>query len=291
MGFFDNILQINNSFLLIGLIIVAITCIYLLYTNLTKSGDTTALKTTIMNLIQQNKKRDEIINFLLERIENLEHALPPAGSSSATMPIGDVIGIETADGNGATELDNLLASVQEDNTNDAEEKTALDDLLDEVNNLDADIDPVPLNMANHPELEQPHADSLAEVHVESTDNNINSTLTNPVMLSEFDDLEAEFSGLMGMEIVQESPVHLDNHPDVEIDLVSSILGADDIANMADVDVDLSSIPKDKKRLISKYNTKQLKHIASRMALKTSGSKVDLADRIIAKLSTSDPAVN
>ncbi len=304
-----------------------------------------------MNLIQQNKKRDEIINFLLERIENLEHALPTGAGTTiitSTNPPSEPV----IEDNGTAELDNLLASVQDDVpssprldtpngcdngectinphsmvdtpsqvVSDAGEKTELDDLLDEVNNIDTELEnpvhtvpftlnskltsserefnvtPVPLHWANNPVHTVPFTlnfNDMVGTDVNGTEltANIISDITvkdpvvSTVMLGEFDDLEAEFSGLM--ETTHESVVHIDNPPDMEVDLVSSILGADDIANMADVEIDLSSIPKDKKRLISKYTTKQLKQISSKLALKTSGSKVELVDRIIAKLSAPDP---
>ena len=304
-----------------------------------------------MNLIQQNKKRDEIINFLLERIENLEHALPAgAGTTIVTStnpPIEPVV-----EDNGTAELDNLLASVQDDvpsspnysyngiasnprpnvcdnGTNvvalgctinphsmvdtpsqvvsDAGEKTELDDLLDEVNNIDTELEipvhtvPLKLNFNDTVGtdvngtvctelLSQCKGTDKGELTANITsDITVKDPVVSTVMLGGFDDLEAEFSGLM--ETTPESVVHIDNQLDMEVDLVSSILGADDIANMADVEIDLSSIPKDKKRLISKYTTKQLKQISSKMALKTSGSKVELVDRIIAKLSAPDPEVS
>ncbi len=58
-----------------GLIIVAVTCIYLVYLNLSKSSEITSLKTSINSLIQQNKKRDEITTFLLDRVETLTAAI------------------------------------------------------------------------------------------------------------------------------------------------------------------------------------------------------------------------
>ena len=62
--------EINNTFLLAGLVIVAVTCIYLLYVSFNKP-DITSFKNTINNMVQQNKKRDDIVNFLLDKVQNL----------------------------------------------------------------------------------------------------------------------------------------------------------------------------------------------------------------------------
>ena len=64
---------VNPSFLLAGLVILALTSIYLLYLHLTKSNDINGLTGTVKALINQNRKRDEVINFLLTRIEEQAH--------------------------------------------------------------------------------------------------------------------------------------------------------------------------------------------------------------------------
>ena len=62
----------NSNFILIGLIIVAISCIYLLYLNLGKANDLNNIKYSVRNLIDQNKKRDEIMNHILTNLNKLK---------------------------------------------------------------------------------------------------------------------------------------------------------------------------------------------------------------------------
>ncbi len=263
---FENLIQINNSFLLIGLIIVAITCIYLLYSNLTKTNETTSLRTTVLNLIQQNKKRDEIINFLLERIENLEHVLP--GPPEPTLTINTGAGMSTT----------------------AEPINDLDDIFDSA---------IAVQSSSAVDMAQSSADmaqsSADMAQTSAVDMAQTSTVVDeivPTQHGEFDDLESEFTGLLEND-VQQVPVPeikvdecvVDTKSEVSnADIVSSILeSADDIGLMSDVEINMSEVPKDKKKLNSKYNMKQLKTIAHKLALKTSGTKIELVDRVYSKL--------
>ena len=128
MSLFDNMLDLNNSFLLIALIIIAVICIYLLYSNLTKSGETVSLKSGINALIQQNKKRDEIINFLLERVENLEHNVPPAQILPAEQtPVTHSIPVI------ADDIDDVLSSVEQPVINTAS-ASEVEDILESITN-------------------------------------------------------------------------------------------------------------------------------------------------------------
>ncbi len=127
-------LEVNNNFLLVGLIIVAVTCIYLLYLNLSKASELASLKSALTSLIQQNKKRDEINNFLLERVDTLTAVIngqnslqaPPVNvvtgspvtmvSNSQQQPIQEqTMHVEVEDFDSA-EIDEILA---EDNLTEA----------------------------------------------------------------------------------------------------------------------------------------------------------------------------
>lgn len=84
---FENItdnFQINSMYIVIGLIIVALVCIYLLYTSLTSGNYYNDLKKNINELIVQNKKRDEIIHFLVNQVQ----------MQQSEMPIKEVGGVE-----------------------------------------------------------------------------------------------------------------------------------------------------------------------------------------------------
>ena len=279
MGFFDNMLEINNNFLLIGLIVVAITCIYLLYSNLTKVNDSASLKSTINNLIQQNKKRDEIINFLLERIENLEHGLPKqltediTGTSSQTGNTQQLQSTEAV----TTDLDDLLDNIEPEpsQTVPANELT---DLLESIIPPEStpDVAPVindsPVVIEEIPVIstaEQPTAGKLADLTL--------------------DDLETEFEGMF--DNVNMPATNPDVEQDIQsqsaaqdIDIVSVVLEADDIGNMADYEINVADVPKSKDKLNAKYTVKQLKQIAQKMNLNTKGNKTDLVERIHGHLS-------
>jgi hypothetical protein len=64
-------IEISNTFILVWLVVLAIICIYLLYMSMTRNNESDSLKSSIANLVRQNKKRDELINFLMERVETL----------------------------------------------------------------------------------------------------------------------------------------------------------------------------------------------------------------------------
>jgi hypothetical protein len=202
MTLFDNMLELNNSFLLIALIIIAVICIYLLYSNLTKSGESAALKSGINALIQQNKKRDEIINFLLERVENLEHNVIPAQNLSVAQ--NSVENIPVMD-----DIDDVLSSVEQPilNTASAEE---VEDILDSINTTE-NATYVTVEDNTHQIENQPTEQVIPEVvQVENTsteiatgESNVSNTVSEQV--SEFPELESEFEGLLTTSGVSSEP--------------------------------------------------------------------------------------
>jgi hypothetical protein len=68
-------MNLNSNFLLIGLILVSITCIYLLYININRSNETDSIKQNIKVLISQNKKRDEILNYVIDKLDTLNNTV------------------------------------------------------------------------------------------------------------------------------------------------------------------------------------------------------------------------
>lgn len=275
MGFFDNMLEINNNFLLIGLIVVAITCIYLLYSNLTKVNDSASLKTTINNLIQQNKKRDEIINFLLERIENLEHGLPKLTDNSGidnSQPLNN----ETV----TTELDDLLDNIEQEPSQTVP-ATELTDLLNIINTPETEN----VNM----EIREPSTGiPAADVNIAEVTPSIAEEVATVPELS-LDDLETEFEGMFNNMPATNPEVEQDiqsQSATQDIDIVSVVLEADDIGNMADYEINIADVPKSKDKLNAKYTVKQLKQIAQKMNLNSKGNKTDLVERIHGHLTSS-----
>lgn len=226
MTFFDNMLELNNSFLLIALIIIAVICIYLLYSNLTKSGETASLKSGLTSLILQNKKRDEIINFLLERIENLEHTVVPQQNTVVTASINksDNISVDPIlnsnmsvndkeydvlesnnslypvtpgdDVKNSNDFDTILsaADLNLGSTRVANSKE-VNDILDSMNNPDT-VSSTELQARSNPTT------SNLNSSIQDVDTEAESFVTNPVQTNneavntEFQDLESEFDGLL-----------------------------------------------------------------------------------------------
>ena len=292
MTLFDNMLELNNSFLLIGLIIIAVICIYLLYSNLTKSGESASLKSGINALIQQNKKRDEIINFLLERVENLEHNvtpvqnLPVSQNSVANIPVTD-------------DIDEVLSSVEQPILNAASAEE-VEDILDSINTTEnATYATVEDN--THQIENQPTEPVMPEVQVENTSNKTytdESSVSNTVseQVSEFPELESEFEGLLTTADVSDPEAAPTSEPEaapssepeatvgtLSNDLVSALLDADEESLAGDHEFDLSTVPKGKDKLNAQYTVKQLKALSRQLKLKSKGNKTELINRIHEKL--------
>jgi hypothetical protein len=68
--------NIDNNYIVIGLIVLTLVCIYLLYNSLNSGGDSIELKKHINELVLQNKKRDEIIHFLVNQVQLLQSQPP-----------------------------------------------------------------------------------------------------------------------------------------------------------------------------------------------------------------------
>ena len=129
---------VNPSFLLAGLVILALTSIYLLYLHLTKSHDINGLTGTVKALINQNRKRDEVVNFLLVKME--EQANMAAQADCVEHP-----GIETEcekhqlqQDTKTTEGEDLekCESEIELDVNDMDDMDSMDDYKRNVDNVD-----------------------------------------------------------------------------------------------------------------------------------------------------------
>ena len=265
MSIFDNMLELNNSFLLIALIIIAVICIYLLYSNLTKSGETASLKSGLTALIQQNKKRDEIINFLLERIENLEHnTVVPSAAPVGIESLQETVYASTNVESKHDDIDDILSAANVEQTQVATSS----EVLDILESIDDEQSHEPENIAEaqtelpiheqheqtvpviHVEAEQ-HEQTVPVIHVEDEQQPTHVTPVNE-MHNEFQELESEFDGLM-ME--QNEPTPVSN------DLVSALLDADEESLAGDHEFDLTTVPKSKDKLNAQYTIKQLKTLS------------------------------
>ena len=172
--------EINNTFLLSGLVIVAVTCIYLLYVSF-NGPDLTSFKNTINNMVQQNKKRDEIVNFLLDKVQNLNTLVSSLQQSkhNVQMVSNDNLVDHTSIVNEEKQLPNE-SHVEHDN----------------VNNLMEHIDEVlPPSTIHQEELT---SDDLQKMEEISKDNNVVPT-REVLQQSEFMvDGESEFESVMNI---------------------------------------------------------------------------------------------
>ena len=75
--------NIDINYIVIGLIVLTLVCIYLLYNSLNSGSDSLELKKHINELVLQNKKRDEIIHFLVNQVQLLQ-SQPPISTIDTT---------------------------------------------------------------------------------------------------------------------------------------------------------------------------------------------------------------
>lgn len=296
-------LEVNNNFLLVGLIIVAVTCIYLLYLNLSKASELTSLKSALTSLIQQNKKRDEINNFLLERVDtltavingqvNLVAAPIPADVSSHTQvpvypvpethqPREDVEDFDSA------EIDEILSEEQVNyQTTQQSEPLSNEDPVSQASDVESQIHNVEESL---PVVESDNHNSVKE-HVleQEVDRSapVAKSLSELINTSEFgDDVNFLFMAKNA------TTKHNEQVGEPENDLIEGLLETEqqsvngDLASeLGDLDptIDYTAVPKDKKKLTSGYTAKQLKSIARHFGVKSRGTKTELVNRIYDKL--------
>ena len=311
-------IDISNTFILVWLVVLAIICIYLLYMSLTRNNESDTLKASLANIVRQNKKRDELINFLMERVETLTNAVnelqrgPVHVPAEPVQPDGnytdDTVSTGLLSQSGATAFSlnsrppgvGLELSVdgtqapRETHTQAPRETQVSFDLHD------VSLDDVLNSIPPASNLEE----TITESNVQET-----QTDTNPNTTDRHITVESllEESSLVTVD----EPMHLDapispaksvqnlNLDDVlnsvpitvrEDDLISTILGADDSASnyggdvVSGVHVDIQSLSGDKIRLMG-MNVKQLKQIAKDLNIKSRGNKTELVDSIFEKLNT------
>jgi hypothetical protein len=161
--FFENI---DNNYIVIGLIVLTLVCIYLLYSNLSSGGDSIELKKHINELVLQNKKRDEIIHFLVNQVQLLQSQPPmteittSTNESNVNIPTTTATHVETVNisdinNEEMAKLDEILnedfstteVNIEEDNTTKPNiekitEKTLSEDNTKEVETDDGLVDSV-----------------------------------------------------------------------------------------------------------------------------------------------------
>lgn len=284
--------EINNTFLLAGLIIVAVTCIYLLYVSFNRP-DMTSFKNNINNMVQQNKKRDEIVNFLLDKVQGLNKLVSNLQQQfQSNVPSG----------NGGV----VQQSVVMDNTSSVQPEN-VDDLMEQLNEGLSEEFPVEQQLS--PEDLQRLQEMSTEPEVEVVDEpfNVESVDETGELVGESELVEdSEFMNMGNsefetvMNIVQNtthspqepmsdhvvvedvSPVDLEELAnEVVEDVVDNVMEELEESKLSKEDLSyLRSLPQKKEDLAEAYNVKDLREICKRFSLGTYGRKVEVAERIL-----------
>lgn len=288
--------EINNTFLLAGLIIVAVTCIYLLYVSFNRP-DMTSFKNNINNMVQQNKKRDEIVNFLLDKVQGLNKLVSNLQQQfQSNVPSG----------NGGV----VQQSVVMDNTSSVQPEN-VDDLMEQLNEGLSEEFPVEQQLS--PEDLQRLQEMSTEPEVEVVDEpfNVESVDETGELVGESELVEdsefmnmgnSEFETVMNIvqntthslqapmtdnvvveDVVEDvSPVDLEELAnEVVEDVVDNVMEELEESKLSQEDLSyLRSLPQKKEDLAEAYNVKDLREICKRFSLGTYGRKVEVAERIL-----------
>lgn len=263
---FENLnFEINSTYIVIGLIIVALVCIYLLYSTLTSGSYYNDLKANINELIVQNKKRDEIIHFLVNQVQMQQSELPVKEVGNVEQHVSETeneeelhqqhINFQNFNVEQEHNVEQKLSEEQEDNI-----ELELND--DDIRKLDELL-----------ENDFPSSRNNIKTEQETT----NTELDN--LLSEEDLQEVE----KVEEVVEEGNVNktsnLVEEEEVENDEESDEGSSDEIiANILGGSIDSKDLPKDKVRL-SIFTVNDLREHAKNLNISSSGNKSSLINRI------------
>ncbi len=261
-------IEISNTFLLVWLVVLALICIYLLYMSLTRNNEADTLKSSITNLVRQNKKRDELINFLMERVETLTNAVN-------TLALPAQPEINSNNNNNLTEK--YIYTEQLSNNIEPEKiinEINLDDVLNSIS-----LPHKPNHDINHDHLNH---DQLVQNTPSDVPKQLNmSEFPEEIGNSEFGDkLNTQTQQINLDDVLESMPTTFKDD-----DLISTILGADESASQLG-DEDHTKEPPGKIRLLG-MNVKQLKQIAKDMNIKSRGNKTDLVEGIWSKMNSNN----
>lgn len=281
--------EINNTFLLAGLIIVAVTCIYLLYVSFNRP-DMTSFKNNISNVVQQNKKRDEIVNFLLDKVQGLNKLVTNLQKQcQSCVPSGGVVQQSVV-------LDNTNAIVPE-NVNDlmeqlneglseevnVEQQLTPEDLqklqkmssinsnvVDQINNIEVVEETGELGV-----LEGSEFMNVGDSEFETVMNIVqNSTTSSEKSMTENVDVEDIVEDLSPKDVKELAE-------EVVNDIVDNVMEELEESKLSQEDLSyLRSLPQKKGDFAEAYNVKDLREICKRFNLGTYGRKVEVAERIL-----------
>jgi len=261
-------IEISNTFLLVWLVVLALICIYLLYMSLTRNNEADTLKSSITNLVRQNKKRDELINFLMERVETLTNAV-----NTLALPAQP----ETNSNNNNNLTEKYIDTEPLSNNIEPEKiinEINLDDVLNSIS-----LPHKPNHDINHDHLNH---DQLVQNTPSDVPKQLNmSEFPEEIGNSEFGDkLNTQTQQINLDDVLESMPTTFKDD-----DLISTILGADESASQLG-DEDHTKEPPGKIRLLG-MNVKQLKQIAKDMNIKSRGNKTDLVEGIWSKMNSNN----
>ena len=280
--------EINNTFLLAGLIIVAVTCIYLLYVSFNRP-DMTSFKNNLNNIVQQNKKRDEIVNFLLDKVQGLNKLVTNLQNQCQSCVTSENGGVDQQ-------------SVVMDNADIVSPKN-VDDLMEQLNegliqesNVEQ-LSPEDLQLLEEMTIRSEDVNNTDELQVLEESEFIN------MKVSEFDTVMNIVQNENGREDVgdiipddfqehDEELEELDEELDEEVakevvnDIVDNVIVDNVMEELEESGLSiedesyLKSLPQKKEEFADTYNVKDLREICKRFNLGTYGRKVEIAERIL-----------
>jgi low affinity Fe/Cu permease len=236
--------NIDINYIVIGLIVLTLVCIYLLYNSLNSGSDSLELKKHINELVLQNKKRDEIIHFLVNQVQLLQ-SHPPMTEIDTTTGQGEHFT------NTATEHIPTTVATHEESVNVADINT--DDMakLDKLLNEDLTVEQN-TTLTSNDNMKSEDNDSNQE-EVGSENNVSDNEEVRDELSSVLEDNESDSDGSQGSDA-----------------LVDSVLSGDTLP------------PKDKD-LLYVYTVSQLKDYAKNLNISTGGNKDTLINRIFEAL--------
>lgn len=281
-------IEISNTFILVWLVVLALICIYLLYMSLTRNNETDSLKSSISNLVRQNKKRDELINFLMERVETLTNAVNNLALPSPQETNSNTTNIAENPGNAEPQVDNP----------EPQQKTTELSLDDVLNSISLPIQPSLDTNQEHHQLTQnitddadiPFASSEFPEEISNSEFGENAAMADTLIDNTGNTEFILKHEAIAHNIIPSPQTQQINLDDVlqsipttfkDDDLISTILGADDSASQQGEEYH-SNEPPGKIRLLG-MNVKQLKQIAKDMNIKSRGNKTDLVESIWSKM--------
>lgn len=279
---FENI-NIDTNYILIALIILTLVCIYLLYNSFTNNNNV-ELEQRLNNLVLQQKKREEIIHFLVNQVQLFQSQMP-FNDADKTNQLDNTDERNNTDEQNDTVEHNYMD--KQSNTyeqNNTDKQNNIDEQYNEQNdkNLQNNIykqkEKINNNVKNtHLDTDEiKKLDEILNEKINNTDNfTTNKKTTDSPVYNETTDGThinniPNFTNLTTNDVSNKSNTSLDNESNKNTqndELVNNVLSDDK-----------NDIPKDK-TLLGLNTVTDLRNISKKLNISTSGSKSILINRI------------